>query len=54
MKKSMIVIALGLLMLGSSCGRRYTCPTYLKNDTEQKSEFRAQATPKQTEDNTKN
>ncbi len=52
MKKSIIVFALGFLMLGASCGRRYTCPTYLKNNTEPQNE-RAQETPKSTDENKK-
>jgi hypothetical protein len=36
MKKSLVALALVVLIGFSACGRRYTCPTYLKNDTNSK------------------
>ncbi len=36
--KSVRLFLAGLLLIAmaSACAKRYTCPTYLKNDTEQK------------------
>jgi hypothetical protein len=31
MKKSLFVLSLIVVLGASACGRRYTCPTYLKN-----------------------
>lgn len=36
MKKTLVIFALIVLAGTSACGRRYTCPTYLKNADDQK------------------
>ena len=36
MKSLKIVAVLALVGLLSSCAKKYTCPTYLKNDTDKK------------------
>ncbi len=35
MKKLVLILLVGLIGF-SACGRRYTCPTYLKNSDENK------------------
>lgn len=47
MKKSIAILSLVVLLGASACGRRYTCPTYLKNaDDNQKMRVQAEPTEK--------
>lgn len=48
MKKTLAILSLVVLLGTSACGRRYTCPTYLKNVDENKP-IRAQADKSATE-----
>jgi|GEM_PF-2186095 len=48
MKKYIAILSLVVLLGASACGRRYTCPTYLKNaDDTQK--VRVQVVPTSVE-----
>lgn len=48
MKKTLAILSLVVLLGASACGRRYTCPTYLKNADENQ-KIRVQADKSATE-----